>query len=247
MRLYKRLFVPDSHWPFIDRKAWNCMVSVAEAFRPDEIVILGDFWDCYCISDYTKDPARNFKLLEEELIEGRVALDELERKTKAKSMVFLQGNHEQRIDRYVATFAGKLGDFIQPKEVLKIPNYYKWYPYGMRGHHRMGKLIATHGSLTNKHVAYGMVAKYGASVLFGHTHKIQEFQVRNINGEVHRGINIGWLGDVDRAAEYVKNVADWCHGFALGWFKPNGEFWTQTIPIIRGECVYGDALITASK
>jgi len=246
-RLYRRLFIPDCHFPFHDPRAWRCMVSVAESFKPDEVVYLGDFWDCYSVSDYTKNPEQNFQLLESELGAGREALREIEKKTKAKSFVFLEGNHENRIERYVHTYASKLGGLVKTNEILKIPKGYKYYPYGMKNHHRMGKLIATHGSLCGKHPACAMVTKYGHSIIFGHTHKIQEFQIRNASGQTFRGINIGWLGDVDRAAEYIKNITDWCHGFAIAYFKPNGEFFLQIIPIINYECVFNESLFTGYR
>jgi len=246
-RLKTILFIPDQHWPFVDHRAYKVMLNVISQIKIDEVVWLGDHWDCYCVSDYGKDPIKNFKLLEEELIEGREALAQIEKITKAKSFVFLQGNHENRIDRYVAAYAGKLGNLVKTKDILQIPEHYRYIPYGQNGYYKCGKLIVTHGSLSNKHIAHAMLAKYGASVLFGHTHKVQEFQITNVFGEVLRGINIGWLGDAKKAAEYIKNVADWCHGFAIGYFKPNGDFFVQTIPIINYECVFNGELITNSN
>lgn len=223
------------------------MLDVARTFKPDEVVYLGDFFDCYCVSDYTKNPIANFALLEDELKPGRKLLSEVERVSRAKSYVFLQGNHEERIDRYIATYASKLAGNLETRKILGIPDHYKWFPYGMKNHYRMGKLIATHGTLCGQYPAAAMARKYGSSILFGHTHRVQEFQIRNASGDVFRGINIGWLGDLETAAEYIKNVADWCHGFAVGWFNTAGDFWIQTIPIINYECVFNHALISHRK
>lgn len=242
MKLYRRLFIPDTHAPFHDMRAFRLMLDVAKDFKPHEVVYLGDFFDCYSVSQYDKDPEKNFKLLEEELIEGRELLDLVERTTNADKYVFLSGNHENRIDRYVATYAGKLGGLVKTREILQVPSKYEWLPYGQKGHYRCGKLIATHGSLCNKHVAFGMAAKYGSSVIFGHTHRIQEFNLRNIHGATIKGVTIGWLGDGRKAAEYVNNVADWSHGFAVGYFKPSGGFFLQTIEIQDYQCVFNGRL-----
>lgn len=243
-RLYRRLFIPDTHAPMHDKKAWACMLKVAADFKPDEVVYLGDFWDCYCVSDYTKNPTTNFKMLEEELVDGRNLLKEVERATKAKSFVFLQGNHEERIDRYIAVYAAKLAGCLETRKILQVPDSYKWFPYGMKNIYRMGKLLATHGSLCGQYPAAAMARKYGCSVIFGHTHKVQELQLRNASGEIFRGINIGWLGDIETAAEYVKNVTDWCHGFAVGWFNDAGDFWIQIIPIVDYQCVFNGSLFS---
>lgn len=236
-RLYRRLFIPDTHAPSHDPKAWAAMLAVAKDFRPDEVVYLGDFQDTYCVSDYTKDPTFTFNLLEDELKAGRKLMADVERVTKAKDFVFLQGNHEFRIDRYIATFAAKLAGNLEVKKVLGVPDRYKWFPYGMKNHYRMGKLIATHGSLCGQHPAAAMVKKYGCSVVFGHTHAAQEYTVRNAHGDEFTAFNLGWLGD-ESAAEYIKNFPNWSHAFGVAYFKPNGDFYLQIIRIHKGECVF---------
>jgi len=241
-KLYKRLFIPDTHTPFHDPQCVKVLLDVARDFRPDEVVYLGDWWDCYSVSSYDKDPEKNFASLKDELLQGLDILHQVEKVSRANRFVFLQGNHEYRIDRYLNTYASKLHNILPVREILQLPKSYTFYPYGQENHYRCGKLILTHGSLTNKHAAASMVAKYGHSVMFGHTHKIQEYQVRTITGECHRGINIGWLGDPKRAAEYVANVADWSNGFALGYFNKRGHFWTQIVHIINGHAVVNGKL-----
>jgi hypothetical protein len=43
MKLTTRLFIPDTHAPFHDKKAFALMLEVAKEVRPDEVVVLGDF------------------------------------------------------------------------------------------------------------------------------------------------------------------------------------------------------------
>lgn len=242
-RLYRRLFIPDTHSNNHDKKAWSCMLDVVSQFRPDEVVYLGDFWDCYSVSDFTKNPSYNFQLLEEELKAGRELLSQVERISRAKSYVFLAGNHEARIDRYIATYASKLAGNLVTREILGVPKHYKWFPYGMKNHYNMGKLIATHGTLCGQNPAAAMVKKYGCSVVFGHTHGCQEYTIRNAKGENFTAYNIGWLGD-ESAAEYIQNFPNWSHGFGIAHFKPNGEFYFQTITIKNYECVFNNTLIS---
>ena len=210
-------------------------------------MLLGDFWDCYSISKYDKNPEKTFHFLEDELAEGRELLDQIERRTKAKKFTFLCGNHEARVPTYMATYAKILYNIKGTKEILGIPNHWKFLPYGQGGHYQCGKLLVTHGTLFGKHVAATMVQKYMCSVLFGHVHRIQEFQIRRYDGKIHRGITCGWLGDMKRAAEFVKDTADWCHGFAIGYFKPNGDFFLQVIPIINYEAMFNGRVYTAAK
>lgn len=244
IRLYRRLFIPDCHFPEVDMRAWAVMLDVASQFKPDEVVYLGDFHDVYSCSDYTKDPLKNINLLRHELEPGQAAMAQVEKITKAKSFVFLEGNHENRIERYVATYASKLAGITSTRDILGIPRHYKYYPYGMKNHHHMGKLVATHGSVCGQHAAAAMLRKYGQSVVFGHTHRTQEYRTRNLKGEEFAAFNIGWLGDATKAAEYIKNVPDWSHGFGIAHFKTSGDFFFQTISISpQGECLYHGELV----
>jgi len=44
--LERILFIPDVHRPFHDRAAWKLMLRAAKDFKPDILIILGDFADC---------------------------------------------------------------------------------------------------------------------------------------------------------------------------------------------------------
>jgi UDP-2,3-diacylglucosamine pyrophosphatase LpxH len=234
----KRFFFPDVHAPFHDRKCVELALDVLKDLNPDEVVILGDFFDCYTVSQYSKDPKSQYKLLEEELAEGRTLLSRIIKTAPRANIVFLQGNHEYRIDRYVSTYANALGGSINTRDVLQLPKQVKWYPYGHRNHHQCGKLIATHGTICNRHCCAAMLQKYGCSVIFGHTHRMQEFNIRKADGERIKAVTIGWLGDKDSAAEYVQNVHDFSHGFAVGHFKPNGDFFLDLIEIEKYQLVF---------
>lgn len=236
MALIRRVFWPDTHTPFHDKLAVKIALELIKDFKPQEIVILGDFFDCYSVSQYDKDPLKCFNLLEDELVEGRELLSEIERVSKCKSVVFLEGNHEARIAKYINVYASKLGGTLSVREVLKIPKHYRYFPYGQSGHYRFANFIATHGSIANQHSCASMVKKYGANVIFGHVHQLQEYHVRNIHGDDFAAYSCGWLGDMERAAEYVKNFGNWTQGLGLGYSTSRRTF-MQLVPIINHEAV----------
>ena len=57
-------FIPDTHVPFEDGQAWAVAMAAAKAFKPDHIVLLGDFADCYSVSFHPKSPERKASLKE---------------------------------------------------------------------------------------------------------------------------------------------------------------------------------------
>jgi hypothetical protein len=52
------LFVPDTHRPFHDRRAWRLFLTVARDLKPKTIVSIGDFADFFGVSSHSKDPRR---------------------------------------------------------------------------------------------------------------------------------------------------------------------------------------------
>lgn len=233
----KRLFVPDCHVPYHDARAFWLMLEVAKDFSPDEVVVLGDFWDCYVAGNYTQDPTKAMALLEDELKPGRKMLAHIENYSGAEKFVFIEGNHENRITRYFHTHAPKLGGILKTRSILQVPEHWTYLPCGQEAHYDMEGLVATHGTLSNKYVCANMLAKYGCSVIFGHTHRIQRHVVRSFHGQRLEAITCGWLGDVDKAAEYINNVADFSHGFAIGYFEPD-NFWVEIIQIKDYACAF---------
>jgi predicted phosphodiesterase len=245
MKLYRRLFWPDTHAPYHDVKAVEVALMIGKEHAPQELVIEGDFFDIYCISDYEQDPLKACRVLEEEICEARELLFRIVTELNPEKVIFIEGNHEDRITRYLRRHAPKLMGIVSSRSILGIPKNYVWVPWGPKNKYQAGKLTVTHGTKANKHCAAGMAEKFGESVLFGHTHRLQEFTRRTASGRLILGATNGWLGDQDRAAEYVVDVADWSHAVTAGWFKPGGDFWLQTVRIEKHEAVFNGKFFRA--
>ncbi len=56
---------PDTHAPYHDETAVNVALAAVDAFRPHELIVLGDLWDFYACSFYTKDPKRKHLVADE--------------------------------------------------------------------------------------------------------------------------------------------------------------------------------------
>ena len=56
--LKKLLIVPDVHRPYHSRTGWNLLLQVGKDLKPDIIVIIGDYMDCYAVSDHERDPKK---------------------------------------------------------------------------------------------------------------------------------------------------------------------------------------------
>ena len=235
------LIIPDCHIPYHDRRAYQLMIDVARDLNPDEIVILGDYADFYALSSHGKD-AEYQHLLQEEVTEVVEHLIELKKLFPEAKRVYIEGNHEYRMGRYINNRCPDLYGVVDTRSVLELDVLgFDFVPYTPNQQYNVlgSKLLARHEPLSGgKHVAQNTAEKAMASVIFGHTHRIQEAQVVAMHGENYRGISSGWLGDQEsKVMQYVKSHHQWALGFSIARVLDNGTFFNTLVHIIDYKCL----------
>lgn len=230
------LFVPDTHRPYHDKKAWRCMIKAAKLFKPDVLIVLGDFADCYGISSHMKSPSRAIKF-HDEIVDVAEGLDELDA-IGARTKVYVEGNHEYRLEKYLADKARELYGMVGLPDLLNLRKRgWRWVPY--RQHYRLAAgFYATHDvGHAGKYALHQSQAAYGVSCVIGHTHRMGTHYVRSVEGDVHLGASFGWLGDRNAYRDYMPEVKarDWVHGFGVGWIHGT-QVSVQAVPIVNGRC-----------
>ena len=243
--LEKILIVPDCHHPYVDKNAWDLMLKSAKIFKPQHIVILGDFADFYGVSSHSKKPDRALKL-KEEIESTKVALDQIIA-LGAKNNVFIAGNHEDRLIRYLQDRAPELFDFISIPKILELKEKgFKYVPY--KESYKLGKMNFTHDTgNAGKFAHYKALETFAHNVIIGHTHRVGFCVEGNAYGERHVAAQFGWLGDVEEIdyMHKVKAKKDWSLGFGLGHLdtKTGNVFLTPT-PIVSGTCLIEGKLVS---
>lgn len=241
--------LPDTHHPYVDKRAWRVFLQAMRRFKPHRLICLGDFGDFYTVSAHRKSPD-GLQRLQTEINACSKALDELDA-LGAKHRYFVMGNHEDRLARYIADRAPELHGLKIGGASLDVEGLFDlkrrgWQvtPYG--GVCRVGKVYYAHdpsGAGQNAHYQAGI--KMGHSVVHGHTHRAATAYMGNITGERRIAMMAGWLGDV-RKASYVHKVPQthsWMHAFAIGFMEADGVTHLQLVPIMRGRaCVNGELI-----
>lgn len=232
MKLKTGLIIPDCHHPFEDKRAWQLLLKVGKALKPDTIVTMGDFLDLFSVSAHDKDPTRRLGLKEEvDYAKERISeLDDLGASTK----VFLAGNHEWRLERYLMQKAPELFTSLKIQELLGLAaGGWKYIPY--KEHVQIGKLYLTHDCGKAGASAHNDARDaFEGSVVIGHTHRLAYAVKGNVKNKPHFGAMVGWLGDA-RAADYmfkVRAARDWTLGFGVAYWEPSGIVHFQPIPIV---------------
>lgn len=237
MKTQKILLVPDVHAPYFDKAAWALLLKAGYSFKPDIIVTLGDFMDFYSVSSHEKNPNR-INILDVEIAEGiqcRKDLDAL----GAKRKVFVEGNHCNRLERYLMEKAPELFNLVRVKDLLKLKeNGWEFVPY--KTHVKIGKLHITHeAGNCGQYAHYKAMETFQGNIVIGHTHRLGYAVVGNARGQAHVGAMFGWLGDFARVdyMHKVKALRDWAHGFGVGYLFPNGEVHLTPVPIVNHKCI----------
>lgn len=233
-RLERILFIPDMHVPYHDKRATELMLKAAKEFKPDHVLILGDMADFYAVSSHSKDPSRMVKF-DEEVKETRNMLSRI-KKLGAKNNVFIEGNHEDRLRRYLQDKAPELHSVISVPALLELDKAgYKFVPY--KTSYSLGKLNVTHDLGTaGRYAHYKSLDSFQHNIIIGHTHRLGYAVEGNAVGERHVTAMFGWLGD-NNEVDYMhrnKMNKDWCLGFGVGYLDvASGTIYLSPVPIVN--------------
>jgi predicted phosphodiesterase len=231
---------PDTHAPYHSEVAVSVALNVLKTIKPDALVILGDFFDCYSVSRFPKDPSRKSKL-RDELDGGIPILDEIEA-VGIKDVHFLKGNHEVRIEALIAAQAPALDGMISIRDELRIDER-GWHWTDYKKSLKLGHMLYSHDfGRHGVHAGYQGLMDIGGNICFGHTHKLGT-QYRGY----HTALNCGWLGDVEmvdyRHADIAKR--EYQLGFGLVDEDEDGCVWPQAVAIVNDSAMVRGRRITA--
>ena len=242
-KVQKIFFVPDAHVPYHDNKAFKLVLKAIKKFAPDTLVVLGDFADFYSVSSHDKSPDRRI-LLNDELKAVRKALSSLERLNVPRK-IFISGNHENRLERYITTKSPELFGLVTIPELFKLEeNDWEYVPY--KKHVMLGRLAISHDYGSAGQSAHRTAAtKLGSSVVIGHTHRSAMFARNTVDGKLMMSAMFGWLGDLTQI-DYMHQASvtpDWITGFGVGYMLQDGTVVLNSIPIVNNSCILEGEII----
>jgi hypothetical protein len=227
------VILSDAQIPFIDEPLFVAVLRFVADYKPNDLIINGDWIDAYEISDFDKRPQRLFDLQTEMEMAG-VTLDELAKRMAPKGKLWwADGNHEERINRtiwrHAQGFAFMAGDIRSGLALDKRAAGY--VPYGK--HIDYLGFTVTHGNYVSQYSAYTAkrhADRYHSSGCNGHTHRAGSYSYRDGRGSSHTWFEIGCLCRMD--LEYVRGVANWQQGFLVGEVR-DGALHPQLVRVIE--------------
>lgn len=240
-----RVFVlPDIHSPYHDERALGAALRGGEKWLgqvPSHrriVLIQGDVQDNFKISFHRKTPGRG-KNLEHEVAVTCGVLDMIE-SLGAQRVVFTEGNHEARLERYLVDKAPELFGMITMPGLLRISERpgWEWVPF--KSHAFIGDTLCTHElGFVGKYALAHTVNSAACSTLTGHTHRIGVTEGADVHGNPRFGASFGWLGRNDEIDYMYEAVAkrEWAHGFGTGIVDSRGKLHVYAHRITEGRTV----------
>lgn len=230
----------DLHVPFHDTRAVGALLGYIRDTRPECLVLNGDTVDFYACSSFGKDPEREL-MLQDELDQANAVLNAFDAVMPSGSRkVFVIGNHEARLTRYLRENARSLAGLraLTLDALLNLTERgYEIVPMvGRDSSTHIGKVEVGHFNVARKGSgasARSLLMDRGCSVLQSHTHRLGAIYKRSRGtGEQMGAWEIGCLCDLD--PEYVTSP-DWQQGFATITTCTSGRYHVALHEILGGE------------
>lgn len=233
----KTLILSDVHVPYHSIESLTIALEHGINKDVDGIILNGDIIDCYALSRWVTDPReRDFV---REIEATRQMLEMIREAFPDAEIVYTLGNHEERLERYLAVRAPELFGL----KFLQFETFFGCDELGIpvldrMRHIEIASLNVVHGHEFGHRIwspvnaARGLFLRTMATSLCGHYHQKSEHVERNMNGKTIACWTTGCLCDLKpRYSPYSKK---WGHGFAVVE-QDDGQFEVNNRAIIDGK------------
>ena len=125
--------IGDIHGPWEDKRAVSLFIYICKQLGVETLVLNGDVFDFYNVNSHgPKDPEIQ-TTLEDEIQWGIDFFDMLQRELPNTKLVFLYGNHEDRLNRFIIKNCPAFTNMLRLENMLRLDERgIEWYPYNER-------------------------------------------------------------------------------------------------------------------
>lgn len=234
------LRLSDIHYPFHDERALDAAINYGIKLDPTILLLAGDIVD---LLDFSKHPKLDRKKhLADEMVIVAEQLEQFRQAFPKARIVWMEGNHEQRLKRYVMEKCPELAE-VPGMELLGFVCRYGG-PEAIRGVEwvddcrtvRTGNLAHLHGHEFRGgggvNPARWLYLRTGESAMVGHFHRTSEHSEPNLSGKQIGAWSTGCLCTLN--PDWMRKTK-WNHGFAFIDVNADGSFEARNHRIIDGK------------
>lgn len=233
------LHIQDVHVPYHSVETLTLAINYGKEKKVNTLLLGYDFLDFYQMSRFEKDPRK--KNTKYELEVANELLDVFQREFPDAKIFWRNGNHDERLQKYLTIKAPELLDMneFRLKNLLRLDERGITYIESKRVV-KAGKLNIIHGDefigggSGGVNPARGLFLKTGENTLCGHFHKTSEHIERTIGDSVVGCWSMGCSTQLH--PEYAR-LNKWNNGFAHIEVYPDGHFQLNNKKVIKGQAV----------
>lgn len=257
---FVEVVVGDIHGNKADKLAMAAFLADLKAIQPDRLILGGDIINCggFLAEHHTLGyVAESTDSYFDDIAQTNHWLDEIEKAANPTERIYLEGNHENRVERWVLSQRlahHKDIDFLRrqfaPELVLNLAA--RGYEYirrdtvydtcGVPGWVKKDKVFFAHDMGLSKNAASAALSRASANVVFFHSHRA-DFAATHLPGS---GLITAWNPGCmcERQPLYMHtNPSGWTHGYLVRFIsRATGNFQTVHIIIDNGVS-YGGAIL----
>jgi predicted phosphodiesterase len=228
---WKRIVVfSDVHVPFHDVKAFNLLLKFCRWYKPEIVVINGDFVDCHDVSKFSSSPDEHVGL-KNEIETAKGLLHEIVSATPGAVRYYIFGNHSSRLQKYVLRSAPEIWDLISLEDLLGLTRNFIIVNESMvENYVQIMDLYIGHWNRVSKHSSYtikNIMDDRGVNCVQGHVHRLG-YHVKTLLDRTIEGWECGCL--CSRNMSYIV-AANWQLGFLV--VEPSNSGKHKTVTMIR--------------
>ncbi len=227
------LVLSDVHIPYHDKRTIE--LAVAEAKRDAAVGVLlnGDTLDFYALSHHYREPDK--LRAKEEIEKGRALLEWLRSQFPRARVVYKEGNHCERMRKYLANRAPEIFDLdeLRLENLLRAPQCgVEWVMDGRPV--MLGKLPVFHGHEFKGGggvmPARWLLLRTFESAMVGHFHQPSMFTARTPTG---REIGMWSLGCACHLKPAYLRNNQWANGWGMVTVHRDGEYEAASRRILK--------------
>lgn len=248
---FLRVQMPDSHGMYAAPEAIAAFLTDLAELNPHSFIGTGDHTDCggFLSQHHTLGyVAQGSYTYEQDIAATNALLDAIHKAAPRAAIELMEGNHEQRVERWCIEQALRNGADAEGLRLRNAPEYLlhlkeRGIPYRrmadfhdglpVRGVIRRGKCFFVHAPPQGCPNPGAVARKFGGCVVFGHTHRAVESIVRTVSTDAIGAFNSGCLCEIQPLYGNT-DVTDWSHGYGLQIVARSGAFLHINVPIIAG-------------
>lgn len=235
----------DVHVPDHDPLVWKSIIKWIAKNQPNEVVLNGDFLELSSCSQHGGMP--DIISLESDFAAGRAAIAEILKAAPEIKITLLEGNHENRLNRFILAKAPSLFGALTISSGLRLDTLgIEYVAEGdqpiqrgtvdiLHGH----QLGSGKGASLPKHHAMKLSDVYGKSsrtAIIGHSHRPQTYTKAQHGGNA-TAIALGCLRTL--APQWLHgSQAGWEHQFAVIYVLPGGPSQVYPVTVTDGSFIW---------